>query len=58
MALYLLDYWVGIHFYDMVPQFSTVYYAFSQIWNKIFTRCSLCQDTISTYKLAIYVKNM
>ena len=25
---------------------------------KIFTRCSLCQDTISTFKLAIYVKNM
>ena len=25
---------------------------------KIFARCSLCQDTISTYKLAIYVKNM
>ena len=25
---------------------------------KIFTRCGLCQDTISTYKLSIYVKNM
>ena len=24
----------------------------------IFTRCSLCQDTISTYKLSIYVKNL
>ena len=23
-----------------------------------FTRCGLCQDTISTYKLSIYVKNM
>ena len=21
MALYVLGYWVGIHFYDMVPQF-------------------------------------
>ena len=25
---------------------------------KILTRCSLCQDTISTQKLSIYVKNM
>ena len=24
----------------------------------IFTGCSVCQDTISTYKLSIYVKNM
>ena len=24
MALYVLGYWVGIHFYSMVPQFSTV----------------------------------
>ena len=34
MALYVLGYWVGIHFYSMVPQFSTVYFVFSQIWNK------------------------
>ena len=58
MALYLLDWWVGIHFYDKVPQFSTVYYVLSQIGIKIFKRCGLCQDSISTYKLAIYVKNM
>ena len=25
---------------------------------KICTRCGLCQDTISTYKLSIFVKNM
>ena len=25
---------------------------------KFFTCCGLCQDTISTYKLSIYVKNM
>ena len=25
---------------------------------KIFTCCGICQDTISTYKLSIYVKNM
>ena len=31
MALYVLGKWVGIHFYDMVPQFSTVYIVFSQI---------------------------
>ena len=24
----------------------------------IFTGCGLCQDTISTYKLSIYVKKM
>ena len=33
MALYVLGYWVGIHFYSMVPQFSTVYFVISQIWN-------------------------
>ena len=58
MALYVLGYWVGNHFYSMVPLFSTVYFVFSQIWINIFTGCSLCQDTISTYKLSIYVKNM
>ena len=31
MSLYVLGYWVGIHFYSMVPQFSTVYFVFSQI---------------------------
>ena len=50
MALYVLGKRVGIHLYDMVPQFSTVYFVFSQIWNNFFTRCNLCQDTISTYK--------
>ena len=24
MALYVLAYWVGIHFYSMVPKFSTI----------------------------------
>ena len=33
MALYVLGYWVGINFYSIVPQFSTVYFVFSQIWN-------------------------
>ena len=33
MALYVLGYLVGIHFYSMVPQFLTVYFVFSQIWN-------------------------
>ena len=33
MALYVLGYWMGIHFYSMVHQFSTVYFVFSQIWN-------------------------
>ena len=25
MTLYVLGYWVGIHFYSMVPQFSTIF---------------------------------
>ena len=59
MALYVLGYWVGIYFYSMVPQFSTVYFLYSVKFGiNIFTGCSLCQDTISTYKLSIYVKNM
>ena len=33
MALYVLGYWVGIQFYSKVPQISTVYFVFSQIWN-------------------------
>ena len=37
MALYVLGYWGGgvghSFFYGMVPQFSTVYFVFSQIWN-------------------------
>ena len=33
MALYVLERWLGIHFYSMIPQFSTVYFVFSQIWN-------------------------
>ena len=33
MALYVLGYWAGIHFCSMVPQFSTVYFVFSQLWN-------------------------
>ena len=31
MALYVIGQGVGIHFYDMVPQFSTVNFVFSQI---------------------------
>ena len=58
MAMYVLGYWVGINFYSMVPQFSTVYFAFSQFGIIIFTGCGLCQDTISTYKISIYDKNM
>ena len=27
---------MGIHFNDMVPDFSTVYFVFSQIWNLNF----------------------
>ena len=33
MALYVLGYWVGIHFYSIVPQFSTVNIVFNQTWN-------------------------
>ena len=58
MALYVLGYWVGIDFYSMVPQFSTIFCIQSnlELTFKIFTGCGLCQDTISTYKLSIYVK--
>ena len=33
MALYVLGYCVGFHFHSMIPQFSTVYFVFSQILN-------------------------
>ena len=33
MALYVLRYWLGIYFNSIVPQFSIVYFVFSQIWN-------------------------
>ena len=59
MALYVLGYWVGIHFYSMVPQFFRLYNLYSvKLGINIFTGCGLCQDTISTYKLSIYVENM
>ena len=58
MALYVLGHWVGIHFYSMVPQFSIVYLYSVKFGINIFTGCCLCQDTFSTYKLSIYVKNM
>ena len=57
MAMYVLGYKVGIHFYSMVPQFSTVYFVSVKFGINNFTDCSLCQDTISTYKLSIYVKS-
>ena len=49
---------MGIHFHDMVPQFSTVYFYLVKFGFKILTCCGLCQDTISTLKLSIYVENM
>ena len=58
MALYVLGYWMGIHFYGMVPQFQLYVLYLVKFGINIFTRCGLCQDTISTYKLFIYVKNM
>ena len=59
MALYVLGYWVGILFYSMVPQFRLFILLYSVKFGiNIFTGCGLCQDTISTYKLSIYVKNM
>ena len=58
MALYVLGWWVGNHFYEMVPNFQLYILYSVKFGIKIFTRCGLCQDTISTYKLSIYVKNM
>ena len=36
MALYVLGYWVGIHFYGMVPQFSTVFFLYSVKFESTF----------------------
>ena len=36
MALFVLGNWVDIQFNDMVPQYSTIYFVLSQIWNENF----------------------
>ena len=48
MAFFVLGFWVGIHFYDMVSQFSTVVLYSVKFGVKILKRCGLCQDTILT----------
>ena len=58
MALYVLGYWVGIHFIAWYPNFRQYILYSVKFGINIFTGCGLCQDTISTYKLSIYVKNM
>ena len=58
MALYVLGYWMGIHFYGMVPQFQLYVLYLVKFGINIFIRCGLCQDIVSTYKLPIYVNNM
>ena len=40
------------------PIFNCIFLYIVKFGIKILTLCSLCQDTISTYKLSIYVKNM
>ena len=32
---------MGNHFYEMVPQFSTVYFVFSEIWNLKFSHVAV-----------------
>ena len=59
MALYVLGYWVGIHFISWYPNFRLYILYSVKFGIIIFTGCGLCQDTISTYKLSIYyIKNM
>ena len=58
MALYVLGYWVDIHFYGRVPNFQVYILYLVKFGINICTHCCLCQDAISTYKLSIYVKIM
>ena len=58
MALYVLGYWVGIFFKAWYPNFRLYNLYTVKFGIKIFTGCGLCQDTISTYELSIYVKKM
>ena len=58
MTLYVLGYWVGIHFIARYPNFRLYILHSVKFGINIFTGCRLCQDTILTYKLSIYVKNM
>ena len=58
MALYVLEYWVGIHFIAWYPNFRLYILYSVKFGINIFTGCGLGQDTISTYKLSMYVKNM
>ena len=44
--------------WDGTPIFNCIFCIQSNVELKFFTRCGLCQDTISTYKFSIYVKNM
>ena len=58
MDLYVLGYGVGIHFIAWYPNF-WLYILYSVKFGiNIFIGCGLCQVTISTYKLSIYVKKM
>ena len=58
MALYVLGYWVGIYFIAWYPNLRLYILYSVKFGINIYTGCGLCQDTISTYKLSIYVKNM
>ena len=49
---------MGLQFYDMVPQFSTVYFVFSQIWNKNFNMLRTLSIYNFNIKLSIYVKKV
>ena len=55
MALYVLEYWVGVLFLAWYPNFRLYILYSVKFGINIFTGCGLCQDTISTYKLSIYV---
>ena len=45
LKMAVLGHWVGIYFYGMVPQFSTVYFVFSQIFNQHFLHVAVFVKT-------------
>ena len=49
---------MGIHFMTWYPNFQLFIMYSVKFGIKFVTYCSLCQDTILTYKISIYVKNM
>ena len=49
---------MGFHFYDMVLQFSTVYFIFGQTWDENFNTLPNLSRYDFNIKKSIYFKNM